>query len=428
MRKILIFIVLCFVFVSFKLKAQTVEINGQLRPRAEYRHGYHTLLSNKAPAAAFVSQRTRLNLIYSSKKVKSEISLQNIRTWGDNAVSARTDVSGSMLYQAYGEVFLNKNWSLKAGRQAIQYDDQRLFSLADWAQQAKSHDALLVRYYNGEIFRADLGLMYNQNLEKDTGNFYSLLSNYKAIQYAWIHNKQNHWGLSFIFVNNGIPGSVKTTSKAKQTIRYTQTLGPYVSYSGKKLNASSACYFQVGKNVADIEKQAFYFSAELHYSFTPLVKAGIGFQRLSGNNYPENSNTDHEFVPLYGTGHTLNGWMDYFYAGNSHKGVGLVDIYWPATMKSGKFTAEFQLHYYRAAAKVYNQVMANNYALDPALGVQAGVKASYSFAPELSFTAGYSQMFATSTLEFLKGGNRNTVQNWAWMMLTFNPVFFKSEK
>ena len=41
--------------------------------------------------------------------------------------------------------------------------------------------------------------------------------------------------------------------------------------------------------------------------------------------------------------------------------------------------------------------------------------------------AGYSQMFATETMQVLKGGNYENMNNWAWIQLTFKPTFFSKE-
>jgi hypothetical protein len=53
---------------------------------------------------------------------------------------------------------------------------------------------------------------------------------------------------------------------------------------------------------------------------------------------------------------------------------------------------------------------------------------TYSISKEVNVSAGYSQMFGTETLQAIKGGNYQNTQNWAWLMFTFTPTFFKSEK
>jgi len=61
-------------------------------------------------------------------------------------------------------------------------------------------------------------------------------------------------------------------------------------------------------------------------------------------------------------------------------------------------------------------------------GVETDFIISYNITSEFNIQDGYSQMFSSEMLQTLKGGNRENTQNWAWIMLAFNPTFFKSEK
>lgn len=119
--------------------------------------------------------------------------------------------------------------------------------------------------------------------------------------------------------------------------------------------------------------------------------------------------------------------MDYFYSGNSHQGVGLLDIYLPVVYKVGKLTTEIQMHYFRAAADVKN-ITDSGKAMSDGLGMEADIMLNYAFSPGMSVSGGYSQMFGTETLQAIKGGNYKNTQNWAWLMVSFNPTFLKSEK
>jgi len=190
---------------------------------------------------------------------------------------------------------------------------------------------------------------------------------------------------------------------------------------------NAAAYLQTGKNAKNVSKSAYFASGEVSYSLTKQFSVGGGVQFLSGNSQVEADTEDHEFSTLYSTGHKFNGWMDYFYAGSSHQSVGLNDIYVPLVYKLNKLTAEVQLHYFSAAADVKN-VAAPTTAMSAGLGTEADFMLTYAFSPEISISGGYSQMFGTETLQAIKGGNYKNTQNWAWVMVTFNPTFFKSEK
>jgi hypothetical protein len=425
MKSICILIV-SLLLLSISTLAQTFEISGQFRPRAEYRHGYKSLIADDVDPAFLISQRTRLNMNYTSKLFKTSLSLQDVRVWGDVSTTNKSDLNGIMIHQAWGELFVTKNLSLKAGRQVINYDDQRLFGAVDWLQQGRSHDALVVKYSPDEKLSMHIGLAYNQSADKDTGNFYTLV-NYKALQYLWTHYEGENLGISFLFANNGMPQNTTEDGTTVQKTRYSQTFGPYITYKTRNLKLNLSGYLQTGKNAKNAKKSAFFASGDLAYSLTKQLSAGAGIQFLSGNSQVDPDTKDHEFSTLYGTGHKFNGWMDYFYAGSSHLGVGLLDIYLPVIYKRNKLTTEIQIHYFSAAADV-KVVTSPSSAMSSGLGTEADIMLTYTFSPEMSVSSGYSQMFGTETLQAIKGGNRKNTQNWAWVMLAFNPTFLKSEK
>lgn len=413
-------------FVAASTKAQTVEITGQIRPRAEFKNGYKSLISENMDPAFAISQRSRITANFTSKKIITSLSIQDVRIWGDVSTANKSDLNGIMVHQAWGEYSVCSHFSIKAGRQIINYDDQRLFGGNDWIQQARSHDALLLKFAPIAKLNMHIGVVYNQSADKDTGTFYTL-NNYKALQYFWGHYEAEKLGLSFLFSNNGLIFNTAEGEKTIQQVRYSQTFGPYIAYKSGALKINAATYLQIGKNNKDKKKSAFYGSIELNYAVSKLFNAGAGFQYLSGNSQLETSNTDNEFSTLYGTGHKFNGYMDYFYAGNGHKGVGLLDIYLPFTYKKNKLTTELRLHYFTAAADVKDPKNTSK-AMNSGLGTETDLMLIYTVSPEMSISCGYSQIFGTETLKVLKGGDNKNIQNWTWVMLSFNPTFFKSEK
>ena len=420
---LLLFLVL---ILSLSSVSQTFELSAQIRPRAEYRHGYKSLIDDGVDPAFIISQRTRLNINYSSKQFNTVISLQDVRVWGDVTTSNKSDLNGMMVHQAWGELFITERFSIKVGRQVISYDDQRLFSSVEWQQQGRSHDALVVKYSPVKKLSLHLGLAYNQSVDKDTGNFYSVV-NYKALQYFWSHFELEKLGISFLFANNGLPQNTIEDGKTVQKTRYSQTFGPYLTYKTGKLKVNLAGYLQLGKTFKNIDKSAYFASSELIYSFTKQLSFGVGAQLLSGNSQIHPDGQDHEFATLYGTAHKFNGWMDYFYAGNYHKGVGLLDIFLPIIYKKDKITTELQIHHFNAAADVKDASDPTS-AMNAGLGTEADIMLTYAFSPELNISGGYSHMLGTETLQAIKGGNYKNTQNWAWIMFSFNPTFFKSEK
>ena len=95
-------------------------------------------------AAAFVSQRTRLNLDFENESFQTHISFQDVRVWGQEP--QRQFEPSIDLHHAWVEVFLTDSLSLRAGRQPLLYDNQRFLAINNWIQPAQKHDALLLKY------------------------------------------------------------------------------------------------------------------------------------------------------------------------------------------------------------------------------------------------------------------------------------------
>lgn len=173
--KIGIFI-LCSLFYSDFLSAQ-LTINGQVRTRTEFRDGLGTLRLKTNDPALFTSQRTRLGLAMKDTKVNLGLSFQDVRVWGQDASSiSNADGSKLGLHEAWADIVLLNSkdtsfksgpfdyMSLKIGRQELVYDDVRLLGNLDWLQQARRHDAAVLKMMK-KGWQIDLGLAYNQNTD-----------------------------------------------------------------------------------------------------------------------------------------------------------------------------------------------------------------------------------------------------------------------
>lgn len=401
-------------------------LSGEIRPRAEYRHGYKTLIPDNTDAAFFISQRTRLKLDFEGDKFIIGLGLQNVRTWGDVSQLNKKDINGTAIYQAWGEIIFSPMFSLKVGRQEIAYDNQRIFGSVGWAQQARSHDAAILKINSPYGCKINIGLAFNQNTENLFGTDYYGVNNYKALQYLWFHRDFSDFGLSLLFLNNGMAFQDSTNKNdIKQKVAYSQTAGTRLTYKFEQFAFSGSFYYQFGKNATDNKLSAVYYAFALDYKADENFKLGIGMEYLSGNSMTSTSTKDKAFTPFYGTNHKFNGWMDYFYAGGNWIGkVGLIDAFTPIRFTKNKFSATLIPHFFFAAANVLDS---NEKSLKKSLGTEIDFSVGYAFSKSVKIQAGYSQMFATESLEVLKGGNKNNTNNWAWLMLTFKPTFFNGK-
>ena len=65
---------------------------------------------------------------------------------------------------------------------------------------------------------------------------------------------------------------------------------------------------------------------------------------------------------------------------------------------------------------------------DSYLGTEIDLTATYKLDKNFVISGGVSKMFASDTMEILKGGNNNNCNNWAWVMVSFNPQLFNYKK
>ncbi len=121
--------------------------------------------------------------------------------------------------------------------------------------------------------------------------------------------------------------------------------------------------------------------------------------------------------------------MDYFYVGNHGGNVGLINIYLPIKYQKNKFSATLIPHCFVTAATLSvpgGDGFWKEYS--NCLGTEIDLLLGYAVSPEVYFQAEYSQMLASASMQVLKGRNHESSNNWAWIMLTFKPVFYKSSK
>ncbi|KQB38876.1 DUF4104 domain containing protein [Flavobacterium daejeonense] len=406
--------------LNLKTYAQEVEANLQIRPRYEYRNGFKSPLSEGEEATSFVSQRSRLNLNFRQDKLKLKLALQNIRTWGDVATTATADKNGVAVFEAWAQYEFNSDWSSRLGRQVISYDNQRILGEIDWAQQGQSHDAAVFSFHPNK-HQLDLGFALNSNAENLVAPQTPYTTNYKSMQYAWYHTQFGKISSSFLLLNTGYEFE---KSVGNLEVYYKQTFGTYWSFKNKKWDANLGLYGQTGKS-ANAKVSGWYAGANLGYALTDQFKATLGYEFLSGKDQTDNSTTVKSFSPLFGTNHGFNGFMDYFYVGNYQNSVGLQDAFLKLNYAFEKWQFTVTPHFFSAPNTVLD---VSNEKMDAYLGTEIDFSLNYTLQKDIAISAGYSQMFATQTLERIKNANNpSETNNWVWIMLSFQPKIFSSK-
>jgi len=406
-----------FLFVTAQLSIGQFGLSGELRIRPEYRRGYKSLAYVDQDPAFFISQRARLKFKYGAERFSFFISIQDVRTWGS---TSQLNISDGFLsiHEAWGEVHISNQFNLKVGRQELVYDNHRILGNVNWAQQGRSHDLVLLKFEKNR-FKWHTGLAYNQDKEQLSTTYYSVSNNYKTMQFIWLHSELENARGSILFLNNGV-------QKADTTMNFSQTLGTYLNFNLGNLRLNLAGYYQMGKDALTKKLSAGYVNIELSWPLSFGLTPSIGFEYLSGTDQSDTI-TNNSFSPFYGTNHKFNGHMDYFYVGNHMNDVGLSNPYLGLVYKVEKWVLSSTIHYFSSSAKIQDPS-------DPAqtlknyLGTEVDLSFSRKIGENLSISAGYSHMFATNSMQAIKGGDFSTTNNWAWLMLAFNPDFLKSTK
>ena len=421
------------ILVSGNIYSQ-MTLTGEVRPRFENRHGYQLPLDSAVHGSTFISQRTRLNFGYSADKFKFGTSIQDVRVWGNQSQLIAADtLAQTFMHEGWGQYWFLPNLSLKAGRQELNYDDQRLLGSVNWQQQARTHDVAVLMFADTtNKFTVHLGAAYNQNGATNTANAYKVKNNYKEMQYLWLNKKFSSLSASFIFLNVGSQSPV-TVIKS----RFIQTTGTHLEFQKNALFACGRFYYQTGS----INKtQAYMLGADVSYTLMKKISLGLGFENLSGQSQTDTTkaytSVNHAFNPLYGTAHKFNGYTDYYFAGNGHKNVGLTDVYFKAKYKAEKWYFCFDIHQFMAAAKILDvkatTASGNITEMNSNLGTEIDLELGYNFSKQFSLVAGYSHYLLTPSISMLKGvtdyqgnGETGNVANWSYLMLVFKPNFMK---
>jgi hypothetical protein len=413
------FILLAILFTTQAYGQLTID--AQFRPRFELRNGYTTLPQKNNEAVLLTSQRTRVNIGYKlDKHLSGYFSAQDIRIWGESEPLEKD--ANLNIYQTWLRFAPVEWFSLKLGRQELEYDNHKLMGKADWRQQGRTHDAALIGLQSKDSsWTVDMALASNQDREvlfKDTYDG----RNYKNLHMLHINKNLISAEVSFILVNLG-------QQQPDTSVNYTQTFGLYGVKTLGNFSLNGHYYYQTGKALAstDINVNAYWVASEVSYHPTQKINLAIGFDILSGTSAESlsdlnaNSNT---FVPLLARRHRYFGRQDMFYFGGFDVPVGLKDIYLKISHQiNEKWLIHLDTHGFSTFSALSD---GNGGTLNKNLGLELDLLYTYTYNDFFSIDGGYSQFFATNTMVALKGrGNKNQLTNFFYITFDFRPMLFE---
>lgn len=422
--KAFIYLTTLLAFLNIYHGLAQVALSAEVRPRTEFRNGFKTLTEPANDPAFFTEQRSRLNLDYAADHIKVRVSFQDIRIWGETPQIFKEETGKTFISEAWGQYSLHPGFSIKVGRQIISYDNERILGGLEWAQQGRRHDALLFVYEGLENnTKLHIGAAFNQDnevpepalLQRPGATYYSVNGNYKTLQYGWFNKTNETSSLSLLAMNTGYQNADSTVSN-KQTMGFTG----YTEVAGVKIGGDF--YYQSGKSgQKSVSGLLAGINATFKTSVTPLI---FGVEYISGDEDPVGGKNT-SFSPDFGTNHAHNGFMDYFYVGPQNGAVGVTDFYLKTNFKLGGGDLKINAHEFLTGS---TQTNIDGSRLDKAMGTELDLVYIKRLKGGVLWHLGYSQMFATDTMEVLRGGDKGAVQNWAWTMITFTPTLFTTEK
>jgi hypothetical protein len=474
-----------------------LSLTGQLRVRTELRNGYGTLETVGNQPAFLTSQRARLTFNYRSSRVVFQTSVQDVRVWGADA-STINNADGTRLavHEAWAELVLAnahdssfghspvEYFGIRVGRQELVYDDQRLLGNLDWLQQARRHDAIVLKFLD-KGWQADLGAAFNQNTDafgyngtaytpanipayvKDSkGNLapvpagYLPLVNaaglsartgnpslvaapgtnganqdYKAMQFLYAARQWGKTRLAGLLFADEF-GKYKLDSVRNIAGADTGWLyGRHFNQAGVNLRFTGGLQLNTAFGRAwRLQAGGWYqaghdrdglkldaYTTTIALTYQPhLVGATLGWDYLSGNNAFSTSTTNHRFDPLYGTPHKFWGYMDYFYAGTGSPTGGLSNPYAKGKYVSRNNRLSVELCYHYFGLAA-DQKDIKGKEVPRYLGSEVDAIASYGLNKITTLELGACALWAKHSMEYAKGIAPNTARlNASWAYLQLN--------
>lgn len=416
-------LLITFLF-SFALNGALAQfsVDAEIRARSEYRDGSRILLDDTMDPAFVSSQRTRLITGFVDDQFELKLTVQNARIWGQD--DERANVPNLNLSEGWLKYNFSEAFSMKIGRQHLVFDDGRIFGMRNWNDIAVSHDLAQVMYQNSNLtLQAGAGYNNQSNIYAEADY---TLSYYKYLVFFHANKKfENGLGLSFLHSTDANQDPADF-----QKIYNRHTSGVYLELnSDSNFGIKASAYYQYGKHTSGLDQSANMFSVIPSYQLNDKMKLVAGVNHFSGNDQLDNSTTNKSFNKLFGDGHRYYGYLDYFLNIESNtKGVGVNELFGSVFYQvAEKSELEVSYHHFAVAGALLDTREVLPTEANTELGSEIDLQLKHKINKYLSATFTYATMFATPSMEILKGGDSNRYQQWAMVMLTAKPKLFKSE-
>ena len=281
---------------------------------------------------------------------------------------------------------------MKVGRQGIQFEDGRLFSLSPWSNTGNSHDLAQLRYSAPGI---DVQLGYahgNQNAYNADTSYYGISKMYRNLAFAHL-TKTIIAGLnlSLLVVDEGFE-----KSKTDLDLYHRITIGGTLQLKSNKLplNFLMTVYHQSGKSSATVDLNANLLALKATYPITKKTGITVGTDYYSGSSGTLEASKTNTFNKLpYGVNHSFNGYMEYW--ASLPKG-GLVNYFGGLNLKLSKKLSSNITYYGYSLAKDMN---VGTVAVQKNIGSELTWSLIISFRPKQQYSLPGAAILKTMALK-----------------------------
>lgn len=277
-----------------------VKIGGEIRVRAE------NVKTDGATGDGQYLQRTRLNVDAKvNETTKAYIQLQDSRQWGSDGTATGLGTANENeavdVSQAYFQLdkLADQPLSLRVGRQALSYGDQRLVGGLEWSNFARRFDALKL-IYNTDAFSVDLWTAKVVEATPTT----SADNDFNGI-YATVKSIPNNTIDLYLLQDKA--GEFAATNPKRDVLTY----GVRVAGKAADLDYGVEFALQTGDNSATVDQESSAYAIKAGYTIPAVMGLRIGaeYDFASGND-TGTATKNEAFQNLYPTNHYLYGFND----------------------------------------------------------------------------------------------------------------------
>ncbi|MFN3200145.1 MAG: alginate export family protein [Bradymonadia bacterium] len=350
-----------------------VSAGALVRPRLFIDSG-RDLVEGDFVEREYVTQRAQLSLsAQHNRGHRVFVQLQDVRQWGEENGPANFRAQGFGAHQAYAEIALPEDFSIRLGRQELVLDDHRLIGNLVWAQRGFSFSGATVRGKAGPVKLTALGFVISEDDVDPDG---SADGTQPPAQLLGLHA---HYPGGKAFSGSAMFLSRRTGGAADET---RHTAGIFAKGSASGLSYQLDAYTQMG-TLGEEDISAWLAAARVGYTLDMKYKPGITvwYEAVSGDGEATGA-----FDTLYATNHKFYGEMDFFLNIPRHtQNLGLVDVGGRLMLRAAK---PWWLY-----VDVHNfSTMEENPNGDTALGTEINAALKWIVAPGLMMRTVYGIM------------------------------------